>query len=61
MPLWAIGLVLAALAPFAVRFIASAFDAHARRRTLTAITASKAQAGDFAAKTPRRQKKETGG
>jgi hypothetical protein len=61
MPLWAIGLVLAALAPFAARFIASAFDAHARKRTLAAIDANKSDAAELAAKTPRRQKKERGG
>jgi hypothetical protein len=42
-PLWAIGLVLAGLAPFAVRGIASAFDAHARKRTESAITAEKSE------------------
>jgi hypothetical protein len=32
-PLWAVGLVLAAVAPFLVRFLADALDARARRRT----------------------------
>jgi hypothetical protein len=45
-PLWAIGLVLAGLAPFAVRGIASAFDAHARKRTESAITEVRAKRED---------------
>jgi hypothetical protein len=41
-PLWAIGLMLAVLAPLIVRLLADAFDAHARKRTLSAIAAEKA-------------------
>jgi hypothetical protein len=32
-PFWAVGLVLAAGAPFVVRFIADTLDARARKRT----------------------------
>jgi hypothetical protein len=32
-PIWAIGLALAALAPFIVRILADALEAHAKKRT----------------------------
>jgi len=37
MQLWMIGLALALVAPFFARIVANAFDAHARKRTATAI------------------------
>ncbi len=37
LPLWAIGLVLAGAAPFIVRVIADALEAHAKKRTERAI------------------------
>jgi len=39
LPFWAIGLVLAGAAPFIVRLIADALDAHARKRTERVIRA----------------------
>ena len=36
-PLWAIGLVIAGIAPFVVRAIGDAFEARARKRTERAI------------------------
>jgi hypothetical protein len=39
-PLWAVGLALAASAPFIVRVIADALDARARKRTNTLIDKS---------------------
>ncbi len=36
-PLWAVGLVLAGLAPFAVRYLTDALEARARKRTEKAI------------------------
>jgi hypothetical protein len=37
MPIWAIGLTLAVLAPFIVRLIGSAMEAHAKKRTAELI------------------------
>lgn len=36
-PFWAVGLVLAGLAPFAARFITDALEARARKRTTRVI------------------------
>ncbi len=37
LPLWAIGLLLAMVAPFLARAVTTAFDAHARKRSEDAI------------------------
>jgi len=43
MPLWAIGLALAVIAPFIVRVLGDVFDARARKRTISAIAAKRSQ------------------